>query len=163
MVKTWWWLKCGWKSESRLSKQLWNQAFSASRVLLMSVGVWVWGTASSLLQSRGRIPATRSRVSSQSSSLWRAQPTAGWQSQLHWGQAKCRDWNSRRTKPRLCDHCLPGPRRGKNPFHMMHSLFSAKHTHQGPHLKAWLLYKNSSLRKQLKTAAGANATMTWMQ
>lgn len=72
--------------------------------------------------------AFQPQVSSQSTSLWRAQPTAGWQSQLHWGQAKCRDWNSPRTKPRLCDHCLPAPRWGKNPFHMMHSLFSGKHT-----------------------------------
>lgn len=43
------------------------------------------------------------------------------------GAGKCRDWNSLRTKPRLCDYCSPGSQWGKNPFHMMHSLFAAKH------------------------------------
>lgn len=43
------------------------------------------------------------------------------------GAGKCRDWNSPRTKPRLFDYCSPGSQWGKNPFHMMHSLFAAKH------------------------------------
>lgn len=85
--------------------------------------------------------ATKQSVS-QSPALWRldrrpaGRPTAGWQSQNATGAGECRDWNSLRTKPCLCDYCSPGSqwgRRGEKKS-IPHDAFIVfqPNTHQAP-------------------------------
>lgn len=137
-------------------------ALGAWRVLFHVHEGWLWGTASPPLQSRGRIPGTRKPVVSASHhgceehSLPqddKVNCTGGRQSAVIEILAEqnlvcviivCQALAEAKIHSTWCIHCFQ------------------PNTHQGPYLQALLLYNNSSLRKQLNTAAGNSATVTWM-
>lgn len=159
MVRWWWWLKSPSRPYHHITK--WTnfnlvtpkQVLSESRDLLNGNEGRVWGEATRLLQSRGRIPATRNRASSliiaaKSTDHRRMTksiaPGAGKVSWLKFSQDKTSFVRSlfaglslrQKIHSTWCIHCFQS------------------NTHQGPHLWAWILYNNSSLHKKLKTSAG---------
>lgn len=122
---------------------------SAPRHLFSVNEGWMWGKHHLCWRQWGHISAARNWSSSQSSPLWRAQPTAGWQTQLRWGRQSVvieslteqnlvcaiivhRALTEAKIHSTWCIHCFQ------------------PNTHQAPYLQAWLLYNNSSLPKQLK-------------
>lgn len=62
------------------------------------------------------------------------------------GAGGVHDWNSPQTKPCFWDYCPPSLQTGKNPFHMMHSLFSnMQQAPQQPRAPQWPHHKKTKL------------------